>query len=365
MKIAVSCDAVISRNHVTSIIESIFSVFEEAELYTIVHHQGKILGSIEQRKIHSTYLSSMIDEEKAFGDFWWKKAMLIPGATKNLTIPCSVDLLINISSGFSQNFDRCEGVYQITYLVENQFKIRKPKFWREKIFRGYLEHWALKGLKSSHELWVPNEKALKFWEGEHDNVSLLKPFIKATDFPLMPDGIRKGFPRDFFCIDAESLNKDQAFKLIENLKAANLKFRFVGEDSHLEEVKRESEDAMFFGNRCSGELAPLLSASRGFMSFQRVGFPSHCIESLSSGTPIWLPQESEGLDYVEGAGVFKSPEKDLNSEYLIKLFLEMNEVDPKKLHAHGNHYHDIKFRSEVSRRIEKLIPTLEKNKATC
>lgn len=351
MKVAVSCDALVARNSTIGIIENILSLYEEAEIYSIVHHHGKILGPIEQRRIQSTYLSNMVTEDQPFGDEWWKKAMLIPGACKNLTVPCNVDLLINISSGFSQGFDRCEGVYQITYLAENRFLSRRPKFFREKVFRAYLENWALKSMKKANELWVTHEEAKDFWSDKHDNVKVMSPFFKASDFPLFPEATRKAFPNDFLCLDAETLTKDQAFKLIENLKAQNLKFKFVGHDDHLGELKREGEDPMFYGNRCAGELAPLLAASRGFLTFQTVGFPTKAVEALSTGTPIWMPKESEGHKFLNGEGVLGREESigDLQG-----LFEKMATFDPKKVHGQTTRFHDLKFRSEVKRRVDKL-----------
>ncbi len=351
MKVAVSCDALVSRNATTSIIENILSIYEDAELYTIVHHEGKILGPIEQRKIKSTYLTNMLTEDIPFGDQWWKKAMFIPGACRNITVPCNVDLLINISSGFSQGFEKCDGVYQITYLAENKFLERKQKFWREKIFKTYLESWAAKNLLKADELWVTHDSAESFWQEKHKNVKIMSPFFKASDFPLFPETIRKSFPNDFLCIDAETVTKDQALKLIESLKSANLKFKFVGQDGHLAELKSEESDPMFYGNRCAGELAPLLASSRGLLTFQIVGFPTRAAEALSTGTPVWMPKESEGHLFLNGIGVLGKEERlsDLSG-----LFEKMDSFDPKKIHGQTTKFHDLKFRSEVKRRVDKI-----------
>lgn len=351
MKVAISCDALVSRTHVTSIVEAVLGVYEDAELYTLVHHAGKILGPVEQRKIHSTYLTNVITEETPFGDEWWKKGLLIPGACKNLTVPCNVDLLINISSGFSQGISKCDGVYQITYLVENQFMQRRPKFLREKVFRAYLENWAEKTIRKSNELWVPTQKSCDYWSKLHSKVSILSPFIKSSDFPLLPEGMRKTFPKDFLCLDAESINTEQAKGIIQKCLDANIKYRFVGSDDHLEGVKKETDDSLFFGSRCSGELAPLLSASRGFICFQKVGFPAHVIESLSCGTPVWLPSDSDCHQYINGPGVFGKTE---SLENLSAIFEKMGKVDPQKVHGQTNEFNEIKFKASVKRKIDKL-----------
>ena len=363
MKVAISCDALTSRNYVTSIVEAFLMLFEEAEIFTLVHHEGKIIGPVEQRKIHSTYLTNVIGQEKPFGDQWWKKGLLIPGASKNLTIPCNVDLLINVSSGFSQGFTRCKGVYQITYLVENQFLERTPKFIREKLFRPYLEYWAEKSLAQSDEMWLPSESSFNFWKQKVKNASILLPFIKASDYPLLPKGMRENFPKDFICIDAQSVDEIKAEYICDLFKKEKIKFKFIGNDEHLEKLKQKTEPQSFFGERCSGELAPLISAARGLVSFQRKGFPARAIESLSCGTPVCLLKDSDGHKYVSGEGVFTMG---VDATEIIDIFNLMKDVDPQKVHGLSTKFHDLKFRAEVKRRIDKAQENLNNShKANC
>ncbi len=355
MKVAVTCDALVARTPTISIIESVLEVFDEAEVYSIIHHAGKILGPIEQRRIQSTYLSNMVTEERPFGDQFWKKGMLIPGACRNLNIPCSFDLIINISSGFSQGIEKCEKSKQITYLVENIFNARKPKYFREKIFRSYLENWAIKKMGQADELWVLNEEQKEFWSERHSRVSVMSPYFKATDFPLFPEATRKAFPKDFFCIEAASLDEEQASLLVQNLRTSNLKYKFVGFDDHLANLKEREPEGTFYGERCSGELAPLLAACRGYLSFQVHGFPTHAIECLSTGTPIWLPRESEGHQFVDGPGVFGKDPKVASLSHLGKLFDLMEGHDPKKVHGQTTKFHDIKFKAELKRRLNNTL----------
>lgn len=368
MKIVVSCDALVARDYAVSVVEAMLLLYENAELYTIVHHEGKIIGPVEQRKIHSSFLSRLLISDIPYDDSWWKKGHLIPGALKKLHIPCSVDLVINISSGFSQGISKCEGVKQVTYLVENQFEKRKPRFLREKIFRGYLENWAEKALLNTDELWVTTQKSFDYWSQKHKNVSLLPPFFKATDFPLFPEATRKVFPNDFFALDAESMNTELALEIGENLIHENIKFKFIGRDEHLQSVKEKlGTKAEFWGERCAGELAPLLAAARGYISFQKAGFPIHVIEALSTGTPAWLPESSKSLDFLDRDKVglfigksFLSEKKDL--------FDKMNGLDLKKIHGSVTRFHDLKFRAWVHRRLSKIkdSPVVEQSDcSTC
>jgi len=365
MKIVVSCDALVARDYAVSVVESMLLLYENAELYSIVHHEGKIIGPVEQRKIHSSFLSHILTDATAFSDQWWKKAHLIPGALKKLHIPCNVDLVINISSGFSQAISKCDGVRQITYLVENQFETRKPKFLREKIFRGYLENWAQKSLAQADELWVTTQKSADFWSNKHKNVSVLPPFFKATDFPLFPESIRKSFPRDFFAIEADHLSESKAQGLIDQLLEKGIKFKFVGIDHHLDSLKDKYKDKVeFWGHRCAGELAPFLAASRGFICFQEKGFPVQAVEALSTGTPIWIKEDTLALDYLDKSkeGIFSGLDFIDSCE---ELFEQMCALDIKKVHGSVQKFHDLKFRSWVHRQVQKLNSESSTENETC
>ncbi len=365
MKIVVSCDALVARDYAVSIVESMLLLYEEAELYSIVHHEGKILGPVEQRRIHSSYLTNIFTDEMAFGDQWWKKAHLIPGALKKLHIPCSVDLVINISSGFSQGISKCEGVKQITYLVDNQFEARKTKFIREKIFRGYLENWAEKSLLETDELWVPTETSAEHWSKKHSNVKVLPPFFKATDFPLFPEATRAAFPNDFFAVEANSLTVNKADKVIAALIEKNIKFKLIGRDAHLESLKEKYGDkAEFWGWRCAGELAPILAASRGYICFQESGFPIQAIEALSTGTPVWFNKDSHSLRYLDTnkEGIFTGIDFISESH---ELFSKMDGLDIKKIHGSVQKFHDLKFRAWVDRQIKKVSESNTESKENC
>ncbi len=361
MKIVVSCDALVARDYAVSVVESMLLLYEEAELYSIVHHEGKIIGPVEQRRIHSSYLTHVMTDDMAYGDQWWKKAHLIPGALKKLHIPCSVDLVINISSGFSQGISKCEGVKQITYLVDNQFEARRPKFLREKVFRGFLENWAEKSLLACDELWVPTEQSAAYWSEKHGHVKVLPPFFKATDFPLFPEATRKAFPNDFFAVEANSLTLKKADQVIARLIDQKIKFKLVGRDAHLEPLKEKYGDqAEFWGWRCAGELAPILAASRGYICFQEAGFPIQAIEALSTGTPVWLAEDSHSLSYLDAdkEGIFTGSDFLKESS---ELFDKMNGLDIKKIHGLVQKFHDLKFRAWVDRQVKKVAQQMHSN----
>ena len=46
MKIAISCDSLVKRSFVTSIVEVALALYEDADIYTLVHKAKGILGPV-------------------------------------------------------------------------------------------------------------------------------------------------------------------------------------------------------------------------------------------------------------------------------------------------------------------------------
>jgi hypothetical protein len=352
VKIAISCDSLVSRRYVTSIVEAVLSIYEDADIYTLIHKRKGILGPIEMRKIHSSYLTSVHQEIKdghEFEEAFWRKCFLVPSAAHKLVIPCHYDVVINISSGLSHAIKKCHGVYQITYLLESLVRARSPRSWLEKIFHLYLDSWSKRQLKRADELWLPFSA-----EVIHANQKTLAPFIKLEDFPLFKEQQTKFFPKDFLTLDAPSMTLLQARDVVESLRRLEIKYCFIGEDAHLEELKENQgvagADRRFFGNRCSGELAPMLAASRAHLTYKMTGFPDMAIQSLSVGVPAICLKGSDVNNFVkDDLRLTIRRLKDIKEAWQ-----KLGDIAPIECHSFAKRYHEIKFKAEIRRRVERL-----------
>ena len=120
MKVALSTDTLLKRDHSTEIYDLLCELFPEAEAYALAHRPGTILGPAEHRKVHSTFLSTKVQSHEEIGKYFFS----IPSALKNLFIPCSNNVILNISRGLSHGIKKCKESYQITYLYD--------EFWFDK-----------------------------------------------------------------------------------------------------------------------------------------------------------------------------------------------------------------------------------------
>ncbi|GEM_PF-580538 len=350
MKIALSCDDLLIRDHYTEIVETLGMVYEDSTIYTLAHKEKAMLGTVELRKIRSTYLSHKIKDREQLA----KNSFLIPNAASNLFIPCSVDLIINISNGMSSGIRKCDNTKLVTYFYDHYYLNRKKKALREKIFNSYVTKWSKAALCMSDEIWVPSESVKKFVEEFYNGpVSVVAPPFNIADYPLTP---KEGKEFNYYAINAKGMSEECAIELTSFLDEYNMKYIFFGEDAHLDILKIDEEDPRFMGVRCSGELAPMLGNARALIDISETAFPEDILKCLSSGRPAIVKDSELFKSYLGDFGLLWT---DGSASKLIDSVKDMNNLyhtyDRKKLYNIATNFHDIKFKSDVKRRVDKMI----------
>lgn len=346
MKVAITCDYLLERNHYSEIIELICEIFPEARLYCFAHKKGAILGHIEQRLITSTFLSHKISTEEEFYAHSYK----IPSIAKNLFVSCEYDLIINISKGFSQGFKKCDKTKQITYLYDFGFEGKIKKSFFQKLFYSYVVSWAMKSLKKADMLFVSREDIKLHLQSLAINSEVIAPPFRVSDYSLFPKNM---FKHHFFAIEATGLSLEEARKLSSWMKEWKLEFQFIGNDDHLLELKGEMEANKFFGNRCSGEHAPVLAAGKALISFNDHEFPNLVLATMATGRPVIIGNALK--KWVSGTGTFFASFTKESLKVMIDEVIANDEVlEGQKIRAHVMEYHDIKFKAHIKRILESL-----------
>jgi len=338
VKVVVSCDAIVKRDYYLEIVESVLDVVgEQCELYALVHREGQVIGPVEQRKIHSSFMSHKV---KSFAELV-EYNFLIPGAAKNLFIPCSVDLIINISRGYSHGILKCEKTRQVTFIVEDINSQIKKKSFKQMIFSSLVKSFQAKSLKQASKIWVSNKNLIP--ASFHEKAIVVAPPVKLLDYKILPDAL---FVRDYFLINAESLTIEDATKYLELFKCLKMKFKFIGTDDHLEVLKCKNEE-FFFGDRCGGELAPLLAGTKFLIDHEQSEVPVNTLRALASGRPV-LGKPNQFISFGEGY-------YDLS---LFDLSGEINIIDFDKNKARGLAlaFEELKFKHLLNRELMSFSP---------
>ena len=348
MKVAITCDFLLERNHYSEIIEMLCELYPEAKIYCFAHKQGAILGHIEQRSIASTFLSHKVSTEDEF----YKHSYKLPSLAKNIFVSCEYDLIINISKGFSQGIKKCDRSKLITYLYDLNYKTKINKTFIQKIFYSYVESWIKKTLKHADLVLVSRPDIEDAVKSFLPRTELLLPPFRLSDYSLFPKDM---FKHHFYAIEANNLSQTDAEKISDWMQEWGEAFQFVGNDEHLKELKSKLSAKSFFGNRCSGEHAPQLASSRALISFNQSGFPQLPMAALAPGRPIiTLASFSK---WTSGIGVYQIQKLDKFElkKAIDKLNLEHDQLEGQKIRANVMNYHDIKFKSQLRRTIERVI----------
>lgn len=354
MKIAISCDYLLERSHYAEIIENICEIFPEAPIYCFAHKKGAILGHIEQRPIKSTYLSTVVSTPEEF----YSHSNKLPSLAKNLFISCDYDLIINISKGFSQGFNKCEKTKLITYLYDFDLDRKIKKSFLQKLFSPFINSWIKKTLNQSDVILTSRQELADTLTNLslRTDIQVMPPPFRISDYALFPKDM---FKHHFFAIEATGLDVPKAKLIIEWMKEWNYPFQFIGPDDHLALIKSDYKENTFFGNRCSGEHAPVLAASKAFISFNTEDFPALSLGAMATGRPAIL--KSELKKWVSGNGVFFVNAFDkLALKNAIEQLPNDESIEPQKIRAHVMDYHDVKFKAQLKRTLDKSFGEISK-----
>lgn len=346
MKVAISCDYLLGRNHYTEIIENLCEIFPDAPIYCFAHKKGAILGHIEQRRIKSTYLSTIVTTEAEF----YQHAHKLPALAKNLFISCEYDVIINVSKGFSQGLKRCDTGKLISYVYDLDFESKIKKGLIQKLFFPYVKSWVEKSLKDVDSLYVSREDLAVMCRPLNPSTEVMAPPFRVADYALFPKGM---FKNNYYAIEAQGLNGNQARDLAEWFKEWSIPFQFIGADEHLSDLKSTLSTNTFFGNKCCGEHVPVLAAAKALISFNSENFPQYPLGTLATGRPVVL---GNGLKkWLNGTGIFfvERFSKDEIKKTLDSLEAQEPQFEGQKLRAHVMAYHDVKFKAQMKRILDK------------
>lgn len=334
MKVALSTDWIFERDHSIEMLDMLAELYREAPLYTLAFKENSLLGPVVERPIHSTFLSNKADSVSDI--FKW--TFSLPSLAKGLFIPCSTEVIINITHGLSHGIKKCDKTPLYSYVYDLFWLHQKPKGLKQKIFWSQMISFAIKEFKKAKKIWSANQtindELLKY--GIVSEV--LEPFFKVEEFPLFPANV---FKREVVLIQPDSLSNMELEQLLVSLEGE--KVRLLGK------AREGFDPAFFIGNPCAGELAPIFASAKVLIDFEQCLFPKNALAMLSCGGNVVCEDESKKV-YLDSDGVkFLDRDQILNPSKKENLFWES---DSKKLHAHANRFHGTRFKRKVETTVQ-------------
>jgi len=346
MNVVLGIDHLLYRDESTTLFDVFLNLYPDANIVTLVFHEGKVLGQMQLRKIGASYLSHMIKDK----EHWDKKEYLIPSSLKSLEIPENTDLLLTLSRGYIHGLKVPKNTRHISYIYELDQK-RKPGFIN-KVFRPYLKSWQQKSLKTpDHILWSSDV----FAHSSHIAGTVVHPGFGVEDFPLFTD---ENFnQRDTFIIKANNLSFAKARELAGKLIERNKRVVFYGDVEALSQKLTKTDRIDFFGSSCSGEFSHLLREARGYIDLNQEVFPVDALSSLTCGVPCLVLNTEFHGEYIDprfGCLINNDSSAELDRG-IDRLLSEFSGEDRKSMRRHALRFNKRNFKLNLQKAIDSFL----------
>lgn len=287
MKVAFAIDFLLERNQEVFLLELLLAGFPDAEIYTLAHAKGKILGRIENHKIISSPLSRFVQSY----DHLAKTSWMIPSALKQLKINPEVEKLIILSSGWAHVIESAPKTERFVWLSHFSEKT-KLTGWK-RLFKYYHQGLQLNTLKRERHLAVSSQD-LKHLLGLEARV--IYPGYKTEDFHLVADEIHTGLYTHHL-VHLKGADSAKVRELASVAQKKEIPLKFVGPDESYNDLK-QLKNVEFIGDHCDATTAAMTHDARAVWSLSPAPFPSQALGALACGRPavvLDLPINAEVL----------------------------------------------------------------------
>jgi glycosyltransferase involved in cell wall biosynthesis len=344
MKVAFAIDFLLERNQEVFLLELLLAGFPDAEIYTLAHAKGKILGRIENHKIISSPLSRFV---QSF-DHLKKTSWMIPSAINQLRISPDVDKLIILSSGWAHTFESNSKTERFVWL--SHFSYKTNLLGWKKVFKYHHQNLQIQTLK--------HEKNLAFSSQSFKNDLRLEgrviyPGYKTEDFHLVADEIHTG-NYTHHLVHLKGADPQLIRSLAEAALKTQIPLKFVGPDEAYSDLK-QPKNFEFIGDHCNATTAAMTHDARAVWSFYE-GFPAQALGALACGRPAVVLNTPENQEVLSTDAVW------FYQNNMPSLLAEVDQrylsADKKVLRRMGLRYNERLFKNQF-RAWAKLVVNKE------
>lgn len=333
MKVIIATDFLIERDDATLYMDLLVSMYPKAQLMTLSHQEGRILGEIEMRTITSSFLSHKIKETKDIARYYY----LIPEALKALTIPTDTDLVISFSRGF---------IHGLTVPANTKHLV----FYYDRLNIAPKGFFKFLGLHTDYFL-QKKEEQIKNWYRP------AKYCFKTSDFP-MPHPEQE-FTHDFYVVNADDCDEKSLNSTLKTLEKLKVAIKIVGDNATINAVKNSfinNTQFEFWGKRCNGDLASLLVNAKAVIDLTSMTFPHKAFAALSVGRPVLISQTPRNLEWFSDKAIYLDPKNTQDLEHKIKqMENDYKYAKSLDLRRFALHFNERAFKSDFSRKVKELV----------
>ena len=330
MNTVIAIDFLLERNRDVFLLEGLLTRYQDAQIICLAHKPNSIQGTVESRKIYSSFLSSLIKEPKDLNKYLW----LIPAAVKSLKYD-HYDELIIISSGFIHHLERKVNK-KVIYHTDRP-SLSYGGFNR--LFKGYLEKFRYQ-VDPHHMHQLTSSKTL----AQHlclPTAPVIESCFNSKEFFLenKQENLRE---RKHFIYPAH-YQEEKVMSLVEFLLDEGQEVFFWGSQEEYSALwKRYSQRIFWEEKGCEGSFANLANQAQYFWDFNQRSFPYESFQALCCGCfPIRLESEFSKEFFEQGKDcLIFSPSK----ESFFKV-INLPRTKPEVLRRKGLHFNQRLFKN--------------------
>ncbi len=340
MNTAIFIDSLLLRDESTFLLELVLNIFPNAEIYTMAHKQGGILGQIETRPIVSSYLTHKVKK----GDVLTKHFWILPSAVKGIPLHPTINKVIVLSRGYIHGLNLPAQVERELYILDWDL-IDETKIGWQKLFSAYVNDWREKALRNFPKIAVSSE-ALKA-RLELPNAEVIAPTYRTEEYPFVKDEDHN-FSFEHHLIYTHGLSENNFRAVVKVLLSHQETVRVMGPFDHLLKVKEEFPTIDFAGDHCEATSALYSHQAKAIWDFSKSFFPSRAFGALATGRPVVVSDTPVNREYLKEGAYFLSS---FDESALESLYKNVNETylsfDRKVLRRQGLKWNERLFKSRM------------------
>ncbi len=322
MKTAILTDHLMERDEVSFMLEVILNMFPDACILTLVHHPGKILGAIEQRKIYSTYLSHIVNNKKDF----LRQSYMIPSAVKELPLK-EFEQIFCFSRGFSHGVKIEKHQRKFTYILEwNQLVNDYGLGWKA-IYWPLVQNW--RAIKS-----FENERYVLSSESLQQNIGLslpkLAPFFDASYFSFSLE-----FGK-FYLLNSAGMDK-KTMDLFVSV------FQRLGLNLRIEDNQKQ--------------IAQMIHEAKVYIDLNNYELPFSLLRAFSTGCPSIIKKNKVNQEFFSNSTslMIEELEKEILTQKISNFEKERTLIDRKKLRREALKFNGRFFKQQLKDNLQAFF----------
>jgi hypothetical protein len=346
MKTALLIDSLLLRDESIFLVELALNLFPDAEIYTIAHKQGSILGVIETHPIVSSFLTHKAKDETVFRKNFW----ILPSAVKNIPLHPSIEKVVILSLGYIHGMKLPDHVKKYLYILDWNLVDQSSLGW-QRAFAPYVNDWREKALTKYAKIAVSSVALQK--ELHLPNAEVIEPTYRTEEYPFVKDEDHN-FMFTHHLVYTHDLKEEELRTIFEVLTESGETVRVLGPDTHFDKLKKQFPKVEFGGDHCEATNALYSHQAKAVWDFSKNFFPAKSFGAFSTGRPVVARDLPLNREYLTMGAHFLS---DFSKAAIQKIRDEVENsygaVDRKVLRRLGLKWNERLFKSRMVRFFDK------------